>query len=126
MGEVIQFKRSDRRGRQRRMTRVLAHLNGFLVELTDLSLSGLGGGSVELLSYSDLNLRLGDQAELRLPRPVLAESDADFGHSTSFSAPIPVEVVRSCSGTRSFGARFDALTDQQIALIQDLMLRGSH
>ncbi len=125
MGKVIQFKRSDRRGRQRRATRVLAHLNGFLVELTDLSLSGLGGGSVELLSYSDIDLAMGDQAELRLPRPVRAECDFDFGHSTSFSAPIPVEVVRSCSGTRSFGARFEALSDPQIALIQDLMLRGS-
>ncbi len=125
MGKVIQFKRSDRRGRQRRATRVLAHLNGYLVELTDLSLSGLGGGSVELLSYSDIDLAVGDQAELRLPRPALIESDPDFGHPTTFSAPIQVEVVRSCSGTRSFGARFEALSAPQITLIQDLMLRGS-
>ena len=106
MGEIVQFNRLDRRGGRRRMARVLAHLNGYLVELTDLSLSSLGGGAVELLSYSDTGLEVGDRAELRLPRPVLSDSDPDFGHPTTFSPPIPVKVVRTCNGTRSFGARF--------------------
>ena len=125
MGEVLSFKPSDRRTQRRRTTRTLAHLNGYLVELIDLSVSGVAGGSVELLSYSEIGLEVGDQAELRLPRPVLDEDDPDFGHPATFSAPIPVEVVRSSHGTRSFGARFAALSGPQIALIQDLMLRGS-
>ena len=124
MGEVVHFRRSERRYEKRRTARLLAHLNGYLVELTDLSLSGLGGGSVELLSYADVGLEVGDRAELRLPRPGATEAQLDFSAATTFSAPISVEVVRCSTGTRSFGARFANLSQPQIDLIDELMLRG--
>lgn len=125
MGDVVDFRRSERRYQTRRTARLLAHLNGFLVELTDLSLSGLRGGSVELLSYADIGLEVGDHAELRLPRPGAAEGEIDFSSATTFSAPILVEVIRRSSGTRSFGARFANLSQPQVDLIEELMLRGS-
>lgn len=125
MGQVIQFNRSERRGARRQRTGVPAHLNGHLVELGNLSLGGVCGGTIEVVSHSEIALEIGDQAELRLPRPAVIREDIGFSEPISFCPPVTVVIVRKSGSNKTFGACFLDLNDAEADLVRELMQRGN-
>lgn len=113
MGEVIKIGPKDRRRAKRRPRSIPVMLDDFLVEVTDLSLDGMGAGTLEIISSCDINIAAGQNVTLRFPTQESYDGDVEFARNGGFGSAITVEIVRVAKHEARFGARFVDLTESQ-------------
>lgn len=113
MGEVVKIGPKDRRRATRRHRSIPVMLDHFLVEVIDLSLTGMGAGTLEIISSCDINIAAGQNVTLRFPHQIPYDGDIEFTGGGGFGPGITVEIVRVADGEARFGARFVDLTHEQ-------------
>ena len=102
-------KQPERRRHPRVGTMLPALLDQIPVTISNLSLSGIGAGKIEILFDGGQMLQRGQQASLRL----FDEDDV--------SESIEVEITRVSNSRGELGARYVALTPEQERFIERLV-----
>ncbi len=101
-------ERAQRRDQRRPVSRT-GTINGVEVELFDLSLTGIGVGTLSFEDVSKLDLKEGEQTTIELPGP--------DGEKLSLS----LEIQRVDREVREIGATFAQLSDEDFDAIEKLM-----
>jgi hypothetical protein len=105
-------RRHERRRHKRAGVMVPALLDQMPVTISDLSLGGIGAGSIEILYDGEMVPSRGQQASLRF-----------FDGLDEVSENIEVEIVRVSSSRGELGARYVNLTEEQKAFITRLLAK---
>jgi len=115
MRQRVSFSAREQRRDQRRAVDIEGTLDGYPVQIVDLSLSGVGGGCVELREKQTLDLQEGQYAVL------------EFRGADDQPVALNVEIRRIFDETGEFGAVFHDISDNDFDAIERLMFprRGS-
>lgn len=117
MTQRVSFSSKEQRRDQRRAVSIEASLDGHPVQIVDLSLSGVGGGAVELLEKEEIDLQEGQYAVL------------EFRGDGDQRVALDIEIRRVFEDTGEFGAVFHDISATDFDAIERLMFprrgRGS-
>lgn len=115
MTQRVTFSTKEQRRDQRRPVAIEASLDGQKVQIVDLSLTGVGGGGVELVETDTLELQEGQYAVL------------EFHGENNQRVSLNVEIRRVFEETGEFGAVFHDISATDFDAIERLMFprRGS-
>ena len=109
MKQRVSFGMKEQRRDQRRPVSIKGSIDGIPVEIVDLSLSGVGGGAVELRETRTLDLQEGQYAVLEL------RGDNDL------HVDLNIEIRRVFPDTAEFGAVFHDISSSDFDAIEKLM-----
>jgi hypothetical protein len=109
MKQRVSFSSKEQRRDQRRAVSIDGMLDGYQVQIVDLSLSGVGGGAVELLEKQSLGLQEGQYAVL------------EFRGGDDQRVSLNVEIRRVFEETGEFGAVFHDISTADFDAIESLM-----
>ena len=107
---IAEQNRNERRRHKRSGVMVPALLDQIPVTISNLSLGGIGAGSIEILYDGELLPARGQQASLRF-----------FDGLDEVSDSIEVEIVRVSGSRGELGARYVGLTEDQKQFIERLL-----
>ena len=105
----VTFGTKEHRRDQRRPVPIEGRIGGVKVELVDLSLTGVGGGTVSLAGTSGMSLQEGESTSLEFTGP------------DGQTITLPVTIQRFDDGASGFGAVFSQLSGQDFDAIEKLM-----
>lgn len=105
----VSFGIKEQRRDQRRPVSIEGRIGGVRVDLVDLSLSGVGGGTVALSDAPGIEFQEGEATTLEFTGP--------NGEPIS----LPVTIRRSDNGEGEFGAVFSQLSSEDFDAIEKLM-----
>ncbi len=109
MTHRVSFGTNEQRRDQRRPVSVEGRIDGGRVDLIDLSITGVGGGTIALGDAASLDIREGQNSILELT--------GANGQPVS----LPVEIQRIDGEAGGFGAKFSELSDDDFDAIEKLM-----
>ena len=109
MTQRVTVGAKEQRRDQRRPVSIEGLLDGCKVEIVDLSLSGVGGGAVELREAQTLDLSEGQYAVL------------EFRGNNDQRVSLNVEIRRVFEDTGEFGVVFHDISDADFDTIEKLM-----
>jgi len=109
MKQRVSFGAKEQRRDQRRAVSIEASLDGHPVKIIDLSLTGVGGGGVELLETEALGLQEGQYAVL------------EFRGDNDQRVSLDIEIRRVFEDTGEFGAVFHDISEADFDAIERLM-----
>lgn len=115
MTQRVSFSLKEQRRNQRRPVAIEATLDGHTVQIIDISLTGVGGGGVELLQKQSTGLEEGQYTVL------------EFYGENNQRVSLNVEIRRVFEETGEFGAVFHDISSADFDAIEKLMFprRGS-
>lgn len=111
MARLAGYSKSNRRRDQRRPVPLPATLDGVPVMIVDLSLSGVGAGTVEEEAPAKFSLRPGQLCRI------------EFTDAREREVSVLLEITYFLASEGRFGGRFEGLSGEDFDVIQDLMLR---
>jgi hypothetical protein len=111
MTQRVSFSVKEKRRDQRRQVSIRGSIDGCPVEIVDLSLSGVGGGAVELRETQPLDLQEGQYTILELR----GENEQHI--------ELNIEIRRVFADTAEFGAVFHDISSSDFDTIEKLMFR---
>jgi len=109
MIQRVSFSTKEQRRDQRRAVSIEASLDGHAVQIVNLSLTGVGGGGVELLETEALELQEGQYAVL------------EFRGENDQPVTLNIEIRRVFEDTGEFGAVFHDISAADFDAIESLM-----
>ena len=109
MSQRVSFGIKEKRRDQRRPVSIKASIGGVGVDLIDLSLTGVGGGTIALGSADGLDLKGGQISTLM------------FTGANGQLVTLPVTIQRIDDAGGEFGALFTELSDADFDAIEKLM-----
>ena len=109
MKQRVSYSSREQRRDQRRAVSIAACLDGQPIEIVDLSLSGVGGGAVELHETESVDLQEGQYAVL------------EFRGVDDQLVSLNIEIRRVFEETGEFGAVFHDISASDFDAIERLM-----
>ncbi len=109
MKQRVAYSSKEQRRDQRRAVSIEASLDGRRIEIVDLSLSGFGGGAVDLQETESVDLQEGQYAVL------------EFRGNDDQHVSLNIEIRRVFEETGEFGAVFHDISDSDFNAIERLM-----
>ena len=109
MGQRVTYATKEQRRDQRRPVSIAGSIGGIPVDLVDLSVTGVGGGTIALGNTDDIELRAGQRTALEFAGP----------DGQTIALGVKIERIDHAAG--EFGAVFDELSDQDFDAIEKLM-----
>ena len=109
MKQRVSYSTKEQRRDQRRAVSIEASLDGQAVRIVDLSLTGVGGGGVELVETDVLELLEGQYAVL------------EFRGENDQPVSLNIEIRRVFEDTGEFGAVFHDISAADFDAIESLM-----
>jgi hypothetical protein len=109
MRQRVAYSSKEHRRDQRRAVSIEASLDGHPIEIVNMSLSGIGGGTVELHEREELDLQEGQYAVL------------EFRGDNEQRVALNIEIRRVFSDTGEFGAVFHDISAADFDAIERLM-----
>jgi len=109
MKQRVAFSSKEQRRDQRRAVSIEASLDGQRIKIVDLSLSGFGGGAVELQETESIDLQEGQYAVL------------EFRGNNDQRVSLNIEIRRVFEETGEFGAVFHDISERDFDAIEKLM-----
>lgn len=109
MKHRVTYAAKEKRRDQRRPVAIEGSIGGVRVGLADLSVAGVGGGTIALQDTPGAPLEANQRTVL------------EFTAATGRSVRIPVTIERLDHAAGAFGATFAELSDEDFAAIEKLM-----
>jgi len=105
----VTFGTKEQRRDQRRPVSIEGWIGGIRVDLVDLSLTGVGGGTVALADTAGMELQEGESTSLEFTGP------------SGEPVTLPVTIQRTGNGAGGFAAVFSELSGEDFDAIEKLM-----
>lgn len=105
----VSFGVKGQRRDQRRPVSIIGSIGGARVELVDLSLSGVGGGTVAIGKNSKIKVREGQETTLEFTAP----------NGRHVALPVKIQRIDHIGG--EFGASITGLSEEDFDAIEQLM-----
>ena len=109
MTQRVTYATNEQRRDQRRPVSIEGSIGGVRVDLVDLSVTGVGGGTIALGNTDNIELRAGQHTALEFTGP----------DGQPVALRVKIERIDHAAG--EFGAVFDELSDHDFDAIEKLM-----
>ena len=109
MKQRVSFGIKEQRRDQRRPVSIPGSIGGVRVDLIDVSVTGIGGGTLALANAAGLNFQEGQDTTLEFTAP------------DGRQVTLPVRIRRIDNAAGDFGAVFTKLSDRDFDAIEKLM-----